>query len=144
MFCGAPVSFGVVIRTLIAQSTVETELVVVSYSSKKAEHISSFLTELGSVDLFASVPINCDRQRALHVTGNWTYSSRTKYIALRFSHLWEIFKHRCITIHHVSTIEMQTGICTKWLSALLLREIFIHTNGVVNLTSDNDYFVYVP
>lgn len=117
MFCGAPVSFGAVTQTLVAQSTVEAELIAASYGCKEAVYLSNFMTELCFGKQFASIAINCDSQGALHVMGNRTYSSRTKHIALRFFYLRELIRDGRITIHHVSSTNMLADICTKWLPA---------------------------
>ena len=80
---GGLISFGSKTQSLTAQSTVESELQVLSYGEREAVYLSNFLMELG-FKTFSSVPINSDSTGALSVAGNATFSSRTKHIALRF------------------------------------------------------------
>ena len=125
MFCGAPVSFGAVTQTLVAQSTVEAELIAASYGCKEAVYLSNFMTELCFGKQFATIAIKCDSQGALHVMGNRTYSSRTKHIALRFFYVRELIRDGHITIHHVSSTNMLADVCTKWLAAPAFKAILL-------------------
>ena len=93
LFClgGRLISFGSKTQSLTAQSTVESELQVLSYGAREAVYLSNFLMELG-FKTFSSVPINSDSTGVLSVAGNAMFSSRTKYIALRFFFVRELIK----------------------------------------------------
>ncbi len=119
---GAPISFGSKTQSLTAQSTVETELMAISYGAKEAVYLSNFMIEL-TFTSFDSVPINCDSTGALHLAGNSTYSSRTKHIALRYFFLRELVKSGKITIHHVATTAMLADCATKHLAKIQHQEI---------------------
>lgn len=60
----AHIGFGAKTQTLIAQSTFEAELMVISYGKKQAVYMSYFMIEL-SFTSFHSVPIQCDSTGAL-------------------------------------------------------------------------------
>ena len=48
-------------------------------ASEEAVYLSNMMTELGFGKRFPSVPLFVDNTGALHITGNSTYSSRTKH-----------------------------------------------------------------
>lgn len=60
--------------------------------------------------------MNSDSIGPLHITGNATFSSRTKHIALHFFFLLEMVKSGRITIHKVGTHDMLTYVRTKNLA----------------------------
>ena len=112
---GGPISFGAKTQSLTAQSTVKAEVMAISFGGKESTYLSNFMLEL-DFKSFSSVPINCDSTDALHVSGNSTYSSRTKHIALSFFFLRELVKGGKITIHHVPTQQMLADCATKHLA----------------------------
>ena len=67
--CGGPVSFGATTQSLTAQSTVEAELMAISYTSKEAVYLSNFMAEL-HFENFSNVPISSDNTGALTVATN--------------------------------------------------------------------------
>ena len=109
---GGLISFGSKTQSLIAQSTVESELQALSYGARKAVYLSNFLMELG-FKTFSSDPINSNSTEALSVAVNAMFSSRTKHIALRFFFVRELIKRNKITLHHKRTQQMLTDIETE-------------------------------
>ena len=69
------------------------------------------------------MPVNSDSAGALHLGGNATYTSSTKYVALRFFFLRELIKTAEITIHHVGTGNMLAEVATKYLGKVQHHEI---------------------
>ena len=119
---GGLISFGSKTQSLTAQSTVESELQVLSYEAREAVYLSNFLMELG-FKTFSSVPINSDSTRALSVAGNAMFSSRTKQIALRFFFVREFIKRNKIILHHKPTQQILADIATKHLSKQRFHEL---------------------
>ena len=126
--CGGPIGLGAKTQSPTAQSTVEAELMAISFVGKEATYLSNFILKLGFKPV-SSVPINCDRSGALHVAGNSTYSSRTKNIALRFFFLRELIKGGKIIIHHVPTQQILADCATKLLAKTELGSILQQIKG---------------
>ena len=125
---GGLISFGFKTQSLTAQSTVESELLALSYGAREAVYLSNFLMELG-FKTFSSVPIHNDSAGALSVAGNAMFSSRTKHIALRFFFVRELIKRNKITLHHKPTQQMLADIATKHLSKQRFRELLQQIKG---------------
>ena len=71
------------LQGLMAQSTMEAEIVAIALTTKEAILLQHD-EELGSDTRFDSVPLYLDNTLALYVTGNRTYSRRIKHVALRY------------------------------------------------------------
>ena len=113
MMAGGPLSSQTALQSVTAQPPMETGLISMVLASKGAVYLFNTMTELGFGKLFNSVPLFVDSTDALLITGNSTYSSRTKHIALRFFFLKELIKEGRITIHHVATTKQLADIGTK-------------------------------
>ena len=100
MMAGGPLSFKTALQKVTAQSTMEAALISMALASKEAVYLSNMIDELGFGKRFDCVPRFFDNTSALRITGNNTYSSRTKHIALRF-----FFLVKGGTIHHVATLK---------------------------------------
>lgn len=140
MSCDAPVSFGTVAHTSMAQSTVEAELTAASYGLKGAVCLSNLFTGLGFSELFASVPINCGSQRALRMMGTRIYSSRTKHIALRFFYLRESVNDGHITVHRVPSTNTMADICTNGLASRSSSRFFVRLSKLITTTRDGKWW----
>ena len=121
---GGPISFGSKTQSIVALSTVESELNALSYGAKEAVYLSNFLKEL-TFKNFNSVPISCDSTGALTVAGNSTYTARTKHIALRFFFIRELVKEGRITLHYVPTGKMLADCATKHLAKIQFKNILL-------------------
>ena len=75
---------------LTAQSTMEAELVAAALAMKAAVFCSNMIKEPGFGTRFDCVPLYIDNTSTLHVTGNRTYSSRVKHVALRYFFIQEL------------------------------------------------------
>ena len=127
---GGPISFGAKTQSLTpqSQSTMEAELMAISFEGKEATYLSNFMLEPGFKS-FSSVPINCDNTGGLYVAGNSTYSSRTKHIALRFFFFRELVKGGKITIHYVPTQQMLADCATNQLAKTQFGSILQQIKG---------------
>ena len=72
MMCNGPVSFKVGMQGIIAQSTMETEVVAAALAMKEAIYCAGMMGELEFEETFTCVPIHIDNNSALHVAGNKT------------------------------------------------------------------------
>lgn len=75
MFLNDPVSFKVGLQGVTAQYTMEAELVAAKLTMKDSALCSNMMKELGCSMLFGSLPVYFGNISALHVAGNWSYSS---------------------------------------------------------------------
>ena len=112
----APVSSKVGPHGLTAQSTMEAELVAAAPEMKEEVFCSNMMKALGFGTRFDSLPLFIDTASAFHVTGNRTYSSRVKYVALRHFFIQELVKEGKITVKYVKTEDQLAYIITKHLS----------------------------
>ena len=76
MLANGPISFKVGLQSLIAQSTMEAELVAAATAMKESLFGRNMMMELGFSEEFRSVPVYIDNASALHVAGNRTFSPR--------------------------------------------------------------------
>ena len=74
------------------------------------------MKELGFGTHFDSVPLYIENTAALHVAGNWTYSSRVKHVALRYFFIQELVQEGRITVAYVKTEDQLADIGTMHLS----------------------------
>ena len=123
MLANGPISFKVGLQGLTVQSTMEAELVAAALTTKEGVFCKSMMQELGFKDGFDSVPLFIDNTSALHVTGNCTYSSRGKHIALRYFFIQELVEDGTITIHYAKTQDQLADIGTKHLNKQPHREL---------------------
>ena len=70
----------------------ESELVATALTMKEAVFCSNMMKELGFGTRFDNVPLYIYNTLTLHVTGNRTYSSRVKHVALRYFFIQELGK----------------------------------------------------
>ena len=111
----APVSFKVGLQGLTAQSNKEAELAAAALAMKEAVFCSNIMMELGFGTRFDSVQLYIYNTSALHVAGNWTYSSRGKHVALRYF-IQELVKAGSITVKYVKAEDELADIGTKHVS----------------------------
>ena len=72
MLAGGPLSFRSALQNVTAQSTLEAGVISMAHVNEGAVYLSNMMAGLGFGD----------NAGAVHIAGNSTYSSRTKYIAL--------------------------------------------------------------
>lgn len=121
-------SFKSTLQKLTAQSTQESEVIAMAYSSKEAVYFVNMLLQLGFEKQFNSASLFGDNTGALHVVGNPTCCARTKHIALRLFYLKELFRDGETALHHVPTQNQSADIiATKYLS----RNTVEHLIGLI-------------
>ena len=115
MVTNGPISFKVGLQSLIAQSTVEAELVAAATAMKESLFCRNIMMELGFTEGVRSIPVYIDNTSALHVAGNRTFSPRAKHIALRYFLVQEllIVKEGKVTIHFVKMEQQLADLRTK-------------------------------
>ena len=113
MLANAPMSFRSGLQSLTAMSTMEAELVASALLMNEAVFCSNMMTGLGFGKEFAQMPVYCDNTATLHVSGNRSFSSRTKHIALRFFFIREVVREGRISIHYVPMEDNLADIGTK-------------------------------
>ena len=135
MLANAPMSFRSGLQGLTAMSTMEAELVASALAMMEAVFCSNTLTELGFGKEFAQMPGYCDNTSTLHALGNWSFSSRTKHIALRFFFIRELVTEGRISIHYVPTEDNLADIGTKHFN----KHRFKHLMDLVNKFDVNKF-----
>ena len=116
MMAKAPVSFKSGLQSLNTMSTMEAELVAVALAMKEVTFCTNLMTELGFGSEFSSATLYIDNTSTRNVTGNQTFSARTKHVALRFFYIHELVKEQKISIHYVPTEDNLADIGTKHLN----------------------------
>ena len=120
LMCKAPISFKTGQQSLTAISTMEAELVAGALAMEEAVFCSNMM-ELGFGTQFEQVPVNIDNTATLHVIGNQAFSSRTKYIVLRFYYVRELVNDGAISTHYIPTENQLADVGTKFLNNQRLR-----------------------
>ena len=116
MMAKAPASFKSGLQSLTDMSTMEAELVTAALAMKEVIFCTNIMTEVGFGSESRSAPLYIDNTATLNVTGNQTFSARTKYVALRFLYNHELMKEENISIHYVPTEDNLADIGTKHLN----------------------------
>lgn len=117
MMTKAQVSFESGIQSLTAVSTMKAKIVNVALTMKEAVSCSNVIIELGFEAEFDKAPLYIDNTAALHVVGNFTFSARTKNVALRYFYFGEkMATEGKIKIHHITTEQQLAEIGTKHLN----------------------------
>ena len=83
---------------------------------KEAVFCFNMMKKLGFGTRFDSVPLYIVNTSALHATGNRTYSSRDKHVAIRYFFIQELVKGGRITVKYVKTKNQLAAIGIKHLS----------------------------
>ena len=115
MLASGPISFKVGLQSLTSQLTMEAELVAAAAAMKESLFYRNMMMELGFTEEFRSVPVYIDNTSALHVSGNRTFSPRTKHIALRYFFVQDLVKEGKVAIHFVKTEQQLADLGTKHL-----------------------------
>ena len=86
---------------------------------------SSITLELGFDESVGSVPLYIDNTSALHVTGNGTYSSHAKHIALRYFLVHELVEKGKASTHYIKIEDQLANLNNKHLSKHRHRNFII-------------------
>ena len=117
---------------LVAQSTMEAELVSTAEAWKNLQWIRDTLQELGHLPgETPSVPtIRNDNQGGVLVLNSGNFSSDSRHMRLRFHHLVDCIDKKLLDVQHVPTGEMIADGLTKPLGGVKHRE-FVKMLGLV-------------
>ena len=87
------------IKGPMAKSTTEIELMAAVLGTKESVFCSNTTKELGFGTRFDGAPLHNDNISTLLLSGNGTYGSRVKHVALRYSFIQGLVKTGRIDIH---------------------------------------------
>jgi hypothetical protein len=109
---GGAISWSSKLQRSVTTSTTEAEYTGLSYSSKEAIWIRSFLEQLGYKQLEPTT-IYGDNQSAIALVKNPEFHVRTKHIDIAIHYVRELVEDNLIDIQYISTKEMLADILTK-------------------------------
>jgi hypothetical protein len=119
---GGAISWSSKLQRSVTTSTTEAEYTGLSYSSKEAIWIRSFLEQLGYKQLEPTT-IYGDNQSAIALVKNPELHVRTKHIDVAIHYVRELAEDNLIDIQYISTKEMLADILTKPLQKQRHTEI---------------------
>jgi hypothetical protein len=117
-------------QRLVAQSTMEAELVATTEAWKNLQWIGDMLSELGHITTprEASLIYN-DNESAVQVLSTGNFSTDSRHMRLRFHHLVDCIAKQQLSIRHISTNDMWADGLTKPLGGNKHRE-FLQVLGM--------------
>ena len=83
---------------------------------------------------YSKIPIYCDNQSAITMTGNPVQHSMTKHISIRYHFIREHVEKGTIELHFVTTDQQLADIFTKPLS----EEVFTRLVSKLRMVSGSD------
>ena len=101
------------IKSVVALSTTEAELIAAVESAKEEVYLKELLIGLGLRQ--STVCINCDSQSALHLATNLAFSSRTKHISVRDAFLVALHDAKVVYLKKIITDDNAADMFTKSL-----------------------------
>jgi len=115
---------------LVAQSTMEAELVSAAEAWKNLQWFNSVLHEIGHFTAKTATPtILNDNQSCIQVLNSGNFSSNSRHMRLRFHHLVDCIARESLNIRHIPTVEMCADGLTKALGGVKHRE-FVRMMGL--------------
>ncbi|XP_074336983.1 secreted RxLR effector protein 161-like [Apium graveolens] len=117
----------------ISTSTAEVEYIV---AGSYCAHILWMRNQLMDYGLYyKNIPIFCDNQSAISMTGNPIQHSLTKYISIQYHFIREHVNEGTIELHFVPTDQQVVDIFTKPLLDATFGQL-LHELGMVNSTKN--------
>ena len=133
LLSGAPISWCSALQSLTALSTVEAEMVSISYAAREACHIQDMLFELGFGERFSQIAIGNDSTGALSLVSNNSYSARTKHLQLRKWFTTQLIESGRLVIYHVASSELPADLftknCTRAIHRKLVEQILAYSSS---------------
>nr|GEY13582.1 retrovirus-related Pol polyprotein from transposon TNT 1-94 [Tanacetum cinerariifolium] len=111
MVHGCVVCWKATLQHVVALSTLEAEYMALTEAVKENIWLKGLLIELG-VNL-RSVVVNCDNQRAIHLSRNAMFHERTEHINVGYHFIREIMESKEIEVKKISTEDNAAGSFTK-------------------------------
>jgi len=114
MLNGSPISWASKKQTLVARSTMESELIAGSFASVEG----IWLIRLGKdfLHTFSPIPLFTDNQSFILFSKNDMKSTRTKHIDTHFHYTQEQVTAGNIRLHYIASTDNPADILTKALS----------------------------
>lgn len=107
---------------IVAQSTMEAELVAMAEAWKNLQWVQDILQEIGHRKQNTTPTILNDNQSGVLVLNSGNLSSDSRHMRLRFHHLVDCIKKELLTVEYVPTNEMLADGLTKALGGVKHRE----------------------
>jgi hypothetical protein len=111
---GGAISWSSKKQELVTLSTAESEYVAATYAAKEAIWLRRFIGEVFR-PLNYPIPLYCDNQAAIALTGDGSYHARTKHIDIRYHFIRFSVQDGKITLIYCPTDEMAADTLTKAL-----------------------------
>ncbi|KAK1384246.1 hypothetical protein POM88_021981 [Heracleum sosnowskyi] len=109
----------------ISTSTAEAEYIAAGICCAQILWMKNQLLDYGLT--YSKIPIFCDNQSAIAMTGNPVQHSMTKHISIRYHFIREHVEEGNIELHFVSTDQQLADIFTKPLSEATFTRLFTPT-----------------
>jgi hypothetical protein len=118
---GSPVSWVSKRQATVALSTTEAEYMAVSATVQEALWFKMWMKEVLNKDV--RIPIGCDNQAAIRITGAESDSQRTKHIDIRHHFIRDHVSKGDINIKWVATEKQQADLLTKRLATHRFKKL---------------------
>jgi len=114
MVHGAAVSWASKKQPSVALSSTEAEYMSLAQGVKEALWLGELLSDLGALQHKAEIrQVQCDNQRAIALTQNTQYHTRTKHIDIQYHFLRQDIESQSIQLTYCPTHKMVADIFTK-------------------------------
>lgn len=113
-----PISWSSKLQRSVSTSTTEAEYIGLSYASKEAVWIRSFLEQIGQL-IVVPLTVLGDNDGAIALVKNPEFHARTKHIDVSVHYVRELVEDKRISIGYISTKDMLADCLTKPLSRQL-------------------------
>ena len=116
-------------QRVVAQSTMEAELIAVVETWKCMQWVHDMLSELGHWHLDCKTLLYNDNQSAVQVLSSGNFSSDCRHMRMRFHHVVDRINKHELAIEYVPTGEMRADGLTKALGGVKHR-VFLNMMGL--------------
>ena len=117
MLGGGAITWSSKLQRSVSTSTTEAEYHALSYASKEAVWIASFLQQIGR-PVRGPVPVYSDNEGAIALVKNPEFHARTKHIDVSVHYVRELAEDGKVNIQHTPTESMLADCLTKPLKAV--------------------------
>jgi hypothetical protein len=114
-FAGGAVSWRSKLQSCVAMSTMEAEYMAASAAAKEAVWLGQLFADMGVQ--CSPVPLGCDNQGALSLTGDHVLSERSKHIGIHYHFAREKQQQGVVSFFYVPTSSNPADMFTKPLPA---------------------------
>lgn len=111
---GMAVSWSSAKQDLVAQSSTESEYIALAAATNEATYLSNIVPDFG-IKLASPIPILCDNQSAITLTGNPAFHKRSKHFGIRYHVTRNKIQDGTIRLTYCPTGDQVADIFTKSL-----------------------------